>query len=574
MKNQIWKRLLAMVLAVIMSVAMLPTAAYAALLDNGSDENREILSQLREICGSQEEAERYYDLLQQYNLLDEDGSAVEHWSITMDGEEITLDELRALLEGSYDGQQIVEVDGMPISLSDLAVILEIEDYIAYLRETYYTGHQWTQEQQDSLDSLMDQITNEGLQFEAAESSDRPDPSLRHDTEVKFSSQAASYPDENGVVSIVVSLNKKGYPGHEFSFDWEALPGVQEINKDTRSGTVHMTVGPDGKAEATIKVQLEEVHGTSDRPIHVGYQPYWYLKVDNPKNCYFWTGNKAVTAISKQYYGLEIPGSEVAPDATEVRIEEITAPAGTYYPGQIVPVTVRFSKSVDVATVRATFAGGETYSPDGALDGMSNYLTFAYEVQDKDSPTLTISSITAEDNAGHSVTEENIEIKGVTLDAPFKTDAIVRISVAYVNDNDPIHPSVYAELQLSNDPALTQWMSSELKQDEKGRFYIPADVLGASIDGGKTKYPLYLNGESVTGSVLTCEIPLVPNFGDRYLLYVADFYLYEDLICRMFKQVAQYPVKFITEDDLSASIAIKAAGTENDYTLQRQSIGRG
>ena len=137
MKNQIWKRLLAMVLAVIMSVAMLPTAAYAALLDNGSDENREILSQLREICGSQEEAERYYDLLQQYNLLDEDGSAVEHWSITMDGEEITLDELRALLEGSYDGQQIVEVDGMPISLSDLAVILEIEDYIAYLRETLH-----------------------------------------------------------------------------------------------------------------------------------------------------------------------------------------------------------------------------------------------------------------------------------------------------------------------------------------------------------------------------------------------------------------------------------------------------
>ena len=573
MKNQIWKRLLAMVLAVIMSVAMLPTAAYAALLDKGPDENREILSQLREICGSQEEAERYYDLLQQYNLLDEDGSAVEHWSITMDGEEITLDELRALLEGSYDGQQIVEVDGMPISLSDLAVILEIEDYIAYLRETYYTGHQWTQEQQDSLDSLMDQITNEGLQFEAAESSDRLDLALRHYSEVLIT---GSYePDENGKVTCHFYLNK-GYPGQVASFDWEALPSVQGISEKTRKGTVEMIVGPDGNAEETIEIQLENVQSTPERPVQFRYGPRWYLKLDNAKNCFFKNQqkDKIVTAISRGHWGRAIGGDLVNPDATEVRIEEITAPAGTYYPGQIVPVTVRFSKSVDVATVRATFAGGETYSPDGALDGMSNYLTFAYEVQDKDSPTLTISSITAEDNAGHSVTEENIEIKGVTLDAPFKTDAIVRISVAYVNDNDPIHPSVYAELQLSNDPALTQWMSSELKQDEKGRFYIPADVLGASIDGGKTKYPLYLNGESVTGSVLTCEIPLVPNFGDRYLLYVADFYLYEDLICRMFKQVAQYPVKFITEDDLSASIAIKAAGTENDYTLQRQSIGRG
>ena len=82
------------------------------------------MSQLREICGSKEEAERYYDLLQDYHLLEEDGSAVEHWAITMDGKEMTLAELRALLNGSYDGKQIVEVDGTPVSLADLAVILE------------------------------------------------------------------------------------------------------------------------------------------------------------------------------------------------------------------------------------------------------------------------------------------------------------------------------------------------------------------------------------------------------------------------------------------------------------------
>ena len=96
MKSQIWKRLTAMILVLVMTVALLPTAAYAALLSNDPEYNREILSRLEEICGSEEEAERYYSLLQQYDLLDEDGNAVESWSIMMDGKEVTLEELRAV----------------------------------------------------------------------------------------------------------------------------------------------------------------------------------------------------------------------------------------------------------------------------------------------------------------------------------------------------------------------------------------------------------------------------------------------------------------------------------------------
>ena len=59
-----------------------------------------------------------------------------------------------------------------------------------------------------------------------------------------------------------------------------------------------------------------------------------------------------------------------------------------------------------------------------------------------------------------------------------------------------------------------------------------------------------------------------------MTYLAELYLDGDLCCGKYGIVRQEPAKFITEDDLSASIAIKAAGTENDYTLQRQSIGRG
>ena len=54
------------------------------------------------------------------------------------------------------------MDGTPITLGDLETILAIEDQIAYLRETYYSGHQWSQEQLDNLNDLVDQINESGL----------------------------------------------------------------------------------------------------------------------------------------------------------------------------------------------------------------------------------------------------------------------------------------------------------------------------------------------------------------------------------------------------------------------------
>ena len=56
-----------------MFATVLPTAAFASLLDNGPAVNAEILAQLEALVGSPEEAQRYYALLQQCGLLDEDG---------------------------------------------------------------------------------------------------------------------------------------------------------------------------------------------------------------------------------------------------------------------------------------------------------------------------------------------------------------------------------------------------------------------------------------------------------------------------------------------------------------------
>ena len=53
------RRLLSFLLCICMVITMLPATAYAALLDNEPATNREILAQLKAICGSEEEAVRF-----------------------------------------------------------------------------------------------------------------------------------------------------------------------------------------------------------------------------------------------------------------------------------------------------------------------------------------------------------------------------------------------------------------------------------------------------------------------------------------------------------------------------------
>lgn len=142
------KRMLSLFLAFILTVMLVPSTALAALGDllrNDPAYNQEILDALRQITGDEADAEAYYALLQRYNLLDEDGNAVENWSVTLDGEELTLDGLREVLAGDYDPDKLVWVDGTAVTLGNLDIILQIEDYIAYIRDTYFSGQTWTEE---------------------------------------------------------------------------------------------------------------------------------------------------------------------------------------------------------------------------------------------------------------------------------------------------------------------------------------------------------------------------------------------------------------------------------------------
>ena len=130
MKNQIWKRLLAMVLVVVMSVTLLPTAAYAALLDNTPDQNEKILRELTEFWGDEKTAEEAIKLLRQYGLIDKEGNVLTDWSGTITIEEesrpLTIGDARTMTEGD------VTVNGSACVLSELKAMLDRMEQLGLL----------------------------------------------------------------------------------------------------------------------------------------------------------------------------------------------------------------------------------------------------------------------------------------------------------------------------------------------------------------------------------------------------------------------------------------------------------
>ena len=99
--KKIYKQLLAGLLAILMVLTSIGNNVYAdILLDNGSEKNKEILSELegiallKDVLGedvSDEDLQRYYEILQNYGLLDSDGSEIKNWDIWLDGKKVTLD---------------------------------------------------------------------------------------------------------------------------------------------------------------------------------------------------------------------------------------------------------------------------------------------------------------------------------------------------------------------------------------------------------------------------------------------------------------------------------------------------
>lgn len=293
------RKFVSLLLAAILCVQLLPTAALAALTDNSPAYNQEILSALKEIVGSEEEAERYYAVLEQYGLLDDDGSVPDQWEIYMDGEQVTLDEVKALLEEpDCDLEKQLLVDGSVITLGDLQTMLEIEDYIAYLRATYFNGTEWTEKQKASLESLMAQIENQGIRMYTAEDGTVFPSGVSHSARVTVSEPEY---DEDGMTATFTVTLTHANKGQNVTFDYEAQSGSQKVS-GTAEGTVTLTAGEDGTATGTISVTMNTNYVQNCDGVLSDMDLTWTLQLMNLKNALFSNGKTAQTVVCRNGAG--------------------------------------------------------------------------------------------------------------------------------------------------------------------------------------------------------------------------------------------------------------------------------
>ena len=170
------KRILSILLVCCMVLTMLPTAAFAAVSDslgNTPEENQAILEQLSALTGGS--SDQVLSMLNALGLLDEDGNFKVDQTITLDGQVLTLPAVMELLENpATDLTRIADVDGTPVALGDLKTMIQIEQELQRIKDTYFSGREFTGEALENLNSLMEQLELQGISLRYSASATKPE----------------------------------------------------------------------------------------------------------------------------------------------------------------------------------------------------------------------------------------------------------------------------------------------------------------------------------------------------------------------------------------------------------------
>ena len=170
------KRILSILLVCCMVLTMLPTAAFAALSDslgNTPEENQAILEQVSALTG--DSSDQVLSMLNALGLLDEDGNFKVDQTITLDGQVLTLAAVMELLENpATDLTRIADVDGTPVALGDLKTMIQIEQELQRIKDTYFSGREFAGEALENLNSLMEQLELQGISLRYSASATKPE----------------------------------------------------------------------------------------------------------------------------------------------------------------------------------------------------------------------------------------------------------------------------------------------------------------------------------------------------------------------------------------------------------------
>ena len=170
------KRFLAALLCLCMTLTLLPTAAFAAVSDslgNTPEENQAVLEQLSALTGGS--SDQVLSMLNALGLLDEAGNFKVDQTITLDGQVLTLAAVMELLENpATDLTRIADVDGTPVALGDLKTMIQIEQELQRIKDTYFSGREFTGEALENLNSLTEQLELQGISLQYSASATKPE----------------------------------------------------------------------------------------------------------------------------------------------------------------------------------------------------------------------------------------------------------------------------------------------------------------------------------------------------------------------------------------------------------------
>ena len=170
------KRILSILLICCMVLTMLPTTAFASVSDslgNTPEENQAILEQLADLTSGS--SDQVLSMLNALGLLDEDGNFKVDQTITLDGQVLTLAAVMELLENpATDLTRIADVDGTPVALGDLKTMIQIEQELQRIKDTYFSGREFTGEALENLNSLMEQLELQGISLQYSASATAPE----------------------------------------------------------------------------------------------------------------------------------------------------------------------------------------------------------------------------------------------------------------------------------------------------------------------------------------------------------------------------------------------------------------
>ena len=170
------KRILSILLICCMVLTMLPTTAFAAVSDslgNTPEENQEILEQLSALTGGS--SDQVLSMLNALGLLDEAGNFKVDQTITLDGQVLTLAAVMEQLENpATDLTRIADVDGTPVALGDLKTMIQIEQELQRIKDTYFSGREFTGEALENLNSLMEQLELQGISLQYSAFATKPE----------------------------------------------------------------------------------------------------------------------------------------------------------------------------------------------------------------------------------------------------------------------------------------------------------------------------------------------------------------------------------------------------------------